>query len=105
MKCIILICIIEELRLRYEVLFLCLKLMLKQLRLYSTSHCHLCELAQALVIQISSIDKVKLVDIAEDEALLAIYELRIPVLQRQDTKAELNWPFTSADIVEFLREQ
>jgi len=84
MKCIILICIIEELRLRYEVFFLCLKLMLKQLRLYSTSHCHLCELAQALVIQISSIDKVKLVDIA---------------------KAELNWPFTSADIVEFLREQ
>ena len=82
-----------------------LRLMFKKLSLYSTSHCHLCELAQALVLQVSSVDKVKLVDIAEDEALLAIYELRIPVLQRQDTKAELNWPFTSADIIEFLREQ
>ena len=79
--------------------------MFKKLSLYSTSHCHLCELAHTLVLQVSSIDKVKLVDISEDETLLAIYELRIPVLQRQDTKAELNWPFTSADIIEFLREQ
>ncbi len=84
-------------------LFLRIKLMLKQLSLYSTSHCHLCELAQALVMQISSTDKVKLVDITEDDALLAQYELRIPVLQRQDTKAELNWPFSESDIYQFLK--
>jgi hypothetical protein len=44
-----------------------------------------------------------IIDIAEDEALLDAYSLRIPVLQRQDTKAELNWPFSTVDINELLK--
>ena len=45
----------------------------------------------------------EIIDIAEDEALLAQYGTRIPVLHRQDTKAELNWPFTEDDIRDFLK--
>jgi hypothetical protein len=44
------------------------------------------------------------IDIAEDEALLDKYSLRIPVLQRQDTQDELNWPFSAMDISEFLKD-
>ena len=47
--------------------------------------------------------KLTVVDIADDEALLAQYGLCIPVLLRNDSKTELNWPFNQADIVEFLK--
>lgn len=76
--------------------------MAKQLYLYSTSQCHLCELAYSIVMQIPDNIELKLIDIADDDTLLAQYEIRIPVLQRQDTQAELNWPFTSADIHKFI---
>lgn len=77
--------------------------MMKPLTLYSTSHCHLCELAHALLLAMTDKLTLKIVDIAEDEALLAQYGLRIPVLHRQDTKAELNWPFALCDIQDFLK--
>ena len=68
--------------------------MTKQLYLYSTSYCHLCELAYALILQAADPNNVKLIEIADDTALLAEYGLRIPVLKRVDTNAELNWPFS-----------
>lgn len=77
--------------------------MTRQLNLYSTSHCHLCELALSLVIQASNNIEVNLIEIAEDETLLTQYGLRIPVLQRQDTLAELDWPFNETSIREFLK--
>ena len=73
-----------------------------QLILYSTSHCHLCELAHALVAESTEHIALKVIDVADDNALLARYGVRIPVLQRLDNKAELNWPFNAADILEFL---
>lgn len=75
--------------------------MIKQLYLYSTSHCHLCELAYAFVVQLPDI-ALEVIEIADNEALLAQYSLRIPVLQRQDTQAELNWPFNTAEIIKFI---
>ena len=77
--------------------------MIKQLTLYSTSNCHLCELAYALSIPLADGLKLTVIDIAGDEALLAQYGLRIPVLHRNDSKTELNWPFNQADIVEYLK--
>ena len=77
--------------------------MTKQLTLYSTSHCHLCELAQALLLPMAGKFTLEIIDIAEDEALLAQYGTRIPVLHRQDSKAELNWPFAAGDIQDFLK--
>ena len=78
--------------------------MTKQLYLYSTSHCHLCELAYALILQASDPNNVKLIEIADDKALLTEYGLRIPVLKRVDTNAELNWPFNLVDITVFLNQ-
>jgi hypothetical protein len=46
---------------------------------------------------------VELVDIVEHPDWLEHYALRIPVLRRSDTGAELNWPFEAEQIVEFLR--
>ena len=47
--------------------------------------------------------RLEIIDIAEDEALLAQYGTRIPVLHRQDTKAELNWPFNAKDVALLLK--
>ncbi len=42
---------------------------------------------------------VELVDIAESEFLSETYGLRIPVLRRNDTGEELDWPFDNANQV------
>jgi hypothetical protein len=75
----------------------------KKLILYSTSHCHLCDLACTLIKQSFTNIQLNIVDIADDDALLAQYGTRIPVLHRADTKTELNWPFDATNIGEFLK--
>jgi hypothetical protein len=72
------------------------------LKLYTTSHCHLCDEAFSLVMQLCNADQVSLIEIAEDQNLMYIYGTRIPVLQRLDTLAELSWPFSSQELVKFL---
>lgn len=72
-----------------------------KLNLYSTTYCHLCEQAQSLLLNLPK-DSLTIVEIAHDEQLLIAYGVRIPVLQRLDTKAELNWPFNADDIALFL---
>lgn len=71
-----------------------------ELRLYGTSHCHLCEQAEALLRQLGC--DARHIDIVEDDALLERYGVRIPVLLRTDTGAELGWPFDAAAIRDFL---
>ena len=46
---------------------------------------------------------VELVDITDPEDLTDAYGLRIPVLRRVDTGAELDWPFDTEQVVAFLR--
>ena len=41
-------------------------------------------------------------EIADNVELLEMYELRIPVLKRLDTNAEIGWPFTIDDVHQFL---
>jgi hypothetical protein len=77
--------------------------MTNQLLYYSTSHCHLCELALSLVMQQTKGIEVALIDISDNENLLIEYGLRIPVLQRRDTLAELDWPFSETELREFLK--
>ncbi|MCX7079120.1 MAG: glutaredoxin family protein [Pseudomonas sp.] len=73
-------------------------------QLFGTLGCHLCELAEAEVMPLVEHGLVvELVDIAENEACFDSYELRIPVLRRIDTGAELDWPFDSEQVVAFLR--
>ena len=73
----------------------------KTLILYSTSHCHLCDNAIAILNELA-IYPFTIVEITESEPLLIAYGTRIPVLKRDDNKAELNWPFNAQDIMQFL---
>ena len=72
--------------------------------LYSTLGCHLCEQAKALswpVLQHFGY-QLREVEIADNELLLERYGVRIPVVQRQDSGAELGWPFTQEQLAELL---
>lgn len=73
-------------------------------QLFGTLGCHLCELAEAEVMPLVQHGLlVELIDIVDSEALFEAYGLRIPVLRRVDTGAELGWPFDTEQIVAFLR--
>ena len=68
--------------------------------LYGTLGCHLCDEAEALLAPLltsvsaaTGIDcEIECVDISEEDALLARYGERIPVLRRLSDDVELNWP-------------
>ena len=67
--------------------------------LYGTSACHLCEIAEAMLEgQGAVFDKV---DISTSDDLFERYGVRIPVLRRPDGR-ELGWPFSEAELAEFL---
>lgn len=71
---------------------------------YTTTDCHLCELAEELLTR-TPIDPpmpVDVVDIAQSEALVARYGKRIPVLRLADNDTELDWPFTQEQLLTFL---
>lgn len=75
-----------------------------RLVLYSTSACHLCEQALVLLRSLpASAWSLEEVDISDSEALFERYGLLIPVLRRDDTGAELNWPFDGQDVARLLR--
>lgn len=71
------------------------------IRLYGTEYCHLCEQAQA-ILQAMRLEA-DYIDIVDDDELAEKYGVRIPVLQRMDTGAELGWPFDVEGVVRFLR--
>ena len=70
------------------------------IKLYGTSHCHLCDEARTILREGGIV--ADYIDIAEDDGLLERYGMRIPVLRRVDTGAELGWPFDAAAISRFL---
>ena len=70
------------------------------IRLYGTACCHLCEEAQAVLHEMGI--EADHVDIADDDELLEKYGVRIPVLRRMDTGAELGWPFDAEAVSRFL---
>lgn len=76
-----------------------------QLLFYTTSQCHLCELAEALLVNtpMPAPIPVDVIDIAQSEELVDHYGTRIPVLRRNDTGAELDWPFTRDQLLTFLQ--
>ncbi|WP_349922276.1 glutaredoxin family protein [Aeromonas veronii] len=67
------------------------------LSLFHTDGCHLCEQAWALVEQAGLAERTRRCDIMADDAWLAAYRVRIPVL-RDEAGRELGWPFTLADL-------
>ncbi|WPN99934.1 glutaredoxin family protein [Pseudomonas sp. MUP55] len=78
--------------------------MLPECQLFGTLGCHLCEIAEAEIMPLVEHGLlVELVDIIDPDDLTEAYGLRIPVLRRVDTGAELDWPFDTEQVVAFLR--
>jgi hypothetical protein len=69
---------------------------------YTTPCCHLCDEARALLQGRTGGYRVRELDIEGDLALTYEYGVRIPVVKRDDTGAELGWPFDAADLAAFL---
>ena len=65
---------------------------LKEIVLYGTSACHLCDHAENILTEILSEDGYVKLDIICSEDLIEQYGERIPVVKRADGK-ELSWPF------------
>jgi hypothetical protein len=77
---------------------------LAQYMLYGTTACHLCELAQEMLLSqqnAGSVFTFDTVDISESEDLFQCYGLVIPVLRHADGR-ELNWPFSKEQLALFL---
>ena len=73
-------------------------------QLFGTLGCHLCELAEEVLMPLVEHGlMVELVDVADSQALFEAYGLRIPVLRRVDTGAELGWPFDAEQVVRFVQ--
>jgi hypothetical protein len=78
--------------------------MIPECQLFGTLGCHLCEVAEAELLPFVEHGLlVELLDIVESESWLDLYALRIPVLRRSDTGAELDWPFEAEQVASFLR--
>ncbi|MEP4484960.1 MAG: glutaredoxin family protein [Halioglobus sp.] len=76
----------------------------QMLVIYGTEACHLCDQAEALLVaSLSTLgdSHYRKVDISTDDALFERYGWIIPVIARPDGK-ELNWPFDSVVLDEFL---
>ena len=78
--------------------------MIPECQLSGPLGCHLCEVAEAELLPFVEHGLlVELVDIVEQQTWLDRYALRIPVLRRSDTGAELDWPFEAEQVASFLR--
>lgn len=79
---------------------------MRLLELMTTEGCHLCELAVPLLV--AGVDphrfELDLVDIAFEDSLIDEYGTRIPVLRDTESKQELEWPFDSQDLEQFLEQ-
>ena len=85
----------------------------RELYLYSTLGCHLCELAEEVVQQAASqlfenrwVFYLTVVDIAEESHLWQPTQNPIPVLVLEGEKGfELMWPFTVEEVIQLIIRQ
>ncbi|MDE1898472.1 MAG: glutaredoxin family protein [Xanthomonadaceae bacterium] len=74
-----------------------------QLQLYQRDHCHLCDLALA-VLAAARTPEFASVWIDDDPVLEARYGERVPVLRDARDDRELDWPFDAAAVRRFLAD-
>ena len=76
----------------------------EHLLFYTTVGCHLCDQAKAIYQATLNPDFfwVETVDIANSDALIERYGVRIPVIRHEPSGRELGWPFGPEELVEFL---
>lgn len=72
--------------------------------LFTTAGCHLCDLAlqQLHTLQQQVPIIINSVEIGDDDALVAEYGVRIPVV-KVPNNAELGWPFELPELFAFLQ--
>lgn len=79
---------------------------MKKLVFYTTSGCHLCDVASGMLQQLNSdIVSFDIVDISDSDDLIDRYGTRIPVIadpDKRDKPAELGWPFDQEQLLDFL---
>lgn len=76
------------------------------LTLYTGPNCELCDHAMDVYEQLPP-EKLALLDlqsanIRNDAELYHLYAVRIPVIKRNDTQAELGWPFDVEMLEKFI---
>jgi hypothetical protein len=71
-----------------------------RLVLYGKESCHLCDDAELLLRGLGVV--AEYIDITTDAGLQECYGIRIPVLKRLDSGAELGWPFDAERVGRFL---
>lgn len=69
--------------------------------LYQRDDCHLCDLALDALAS-AGVGEFDSVFIDGDDALEARFGTRVPVLRCVDSGDELDWPFSSAQVVAFF---
>lgn len=72
---------------------------------YTGPQCSLCDLADVELQQTSMFSSliIEKVNIRTSTELYHLYGARIPVLKRADNEKEIGWPFSAADLEEFLQ--
>ena len=74
------------------------------IKFYTTDSCTLCD--EALSIVNVCLNKgnhrLELIDIVEHDDLIKQFATKIPVLNRDDNKTYLFWPFSPLDVQDFL---
>jgi hypothetical protein len=81
-------------------------LVMTELLLYTTSHCHLCEQAEALLTELTERHMLRwqAIEISNDDHLMLMYGTRIPVIKIKNKLAELGWPFTTETVMDFIEK-
>lgn len=77
------------------------------LKFFTTSGCHLCEQAAEIIHRVIPDFEdllVESVDIADDDNLMELYGVRIPVVKLDTSDADLGWPFDEAALRTFLEQ-
>ncbi len=79
---------------------------MRNLILYSTLGCHLCEQAKTLSEPILAGFGMGIleVDIADKDALMQHYGVRIPVLRDPYSNEELGWPFGAEELTDWVKQ-
>lgn len=72
--------------------------------LYSSEGCHLCDEALALYLSVFDKSDIHIIDIVDDDKLVELYGVHIPVLENNANGHKLFWPFSVQEIKELLKK-
>jgi hypothetical protein len=79
---------------------------MKKIFLYTTLGCHLCEQAKQVAWPVLEHYGYRLVEveIADDDALVEAYGVRIPVMKKEHAEQEIGWPFDQEQLAEYIEK-